>query len=413
MYLVIAKLVEVLARAGFTVAATFLLPLAAAGQFGIIATLIGLFAFAFGWERYIDIQRRFVGLEPHLFDRAVIHAFQLWGVNYLLLMPIFLLVAAEWAAVGPWTLALCAAIVIGEHIANQVYNLSVVEPRYARLVGLVAAKNLAALGLVLYQLLGDPTSANLEDVLISWAAVSVVSSLLIVVLWMAQMDRRPFQQPFRFRDRILAQHKASLTHFGIGMLGVLMLQFDRLAVGSLLPLDDVGVYFRHILLVSFAYQLFNIASYNRKVPMIFKRAKTHDVADARRIVHAELAKVVALVLLGLGIVWVADRLTEGVWTRRYSVRLDLAAMLVLGALLRIAADYSGLILNSRMRENTLLRLQLVSFGLGATLLMSFTYSFGLFGTAAATVANSTVYYILTRQAVSRLQEHTRHDHLPA
>ena len=50
------------------------LEIAQAGQFGLLATLVGLFAFAFNFERHIDIQRRAAG-EPHaVFARSVVQA---------------------------------------------------------------------------------------------------------------------------------------------------------------------------------------------------------------------------------------------------------------------------------------------------------------------------------------------------
>jgi O-antigen/teichoic acid export membrane protein len=186
------------------------------------------------------------------------------------------------------------------------------------------------------------------------------------------------------------------------MLGVASLQIDRLAVGSLLPLHDVGIYFRHVLLVSFAYQLFNIASYNRNVPVIFGAARTQTVRDAQRVLRFEQAKVLGVVIAGFLILWALDRATGGVLTARFSVRLDLAALLVAAALIRISADYCALILNSRMREAWVLRRQMIAFGVGSLLLIGLTLMFGMFGTAAAMISTSSIYYVLNRSAVARL-----------
>jgi O-antigen/teichoic acid export membrane protein len=402
MFLIVAKMIEVLARACFTVAAAFMLALTAAGQFGIIATLVGLFAFAVGWERYIDLQRRLVGAEHHVFDRAVLHAFRLWGFNYLVMVPPFVLLTALWTGIGAWQLFLCVLILIGEHVSNQIYNLSVVQPRYHRLVGYVAARNLLLVPLIAYPILFDHHYATLDYVLSCWAAVAGVSTLVIAYLWVRLMHRDEVQSELPVATRIFAQHRASLTHFAIGMLGVASLQIDRLAVGSLLPLHDVGIYFRHVLLVSFAYQLFNIASYNRNVPVIFGAARTQTVRDAQRVLRFEQAKVLGVVIAGFLILWALDRATGGVLTARFSVRLDLAALLVAAALIRISADYCALILNSRMREAWVLRRQMIAFGVGSLLLIGLTLMFGMFGTAAAMISTSSIYYVLNRSAVARL-----------
>ncbi|HEY0625301.1 MAG TPA: hypothetical protein VGD10_01065 [Allosphingosinicella sp.] len=402
MFLIIAKLIEVLARAGFTVAATFALPVEGAGRFGIIVTLVGLFAFGIGWERYIDLQRRLVGAEPQVFDRAVLHASRLWGFNYLVMLPLFLLLTGLWAEIEPWPLLLCVLILVSEHLSNQIYNLAVVEHRYRPLVGWIAARNLLLLPLIAYPVLLAPQNATLDYILGAWAAVSAVSSLLILPLWLACLDRRLPDAPLPTATGIFAQHRASLSHFGLGLLAILSLQVDRLAVGSLLPLEEVGIYFRHVLLVSFAYQFFNIASYNRNVPLIFGRARTHDVADAQRIVRVEQVKVLLAVAAGFALLWLLDRATGGMWTSRFSIRFDLAGLLVAGALIRIMADYCALILNSRMRETWVFRRQVAALGLGSVLLVGLTLAFGMFGAAAAMLATSSLYYLLNRQGVARL-----------
>jgi O-antigen/teichoic acid export membrane protein len=406
MFLIVAKLVEVLARAAFTVAVTFALPLDGAGRFGILVTLIGLFAFAIGWERYIDLQRRLVGVDANVFDRAVRNAFRLWTFNALLLVPAFVLVAGVWSGIGAFDLFLCVVILLSELLSNQIYTLAIVQPRYRTLVGWVAARNTVLLPLLAYPLLFAPSLATLDYVLGAWAAVGGASSLVILALWLRRLDWSRPAAPLPTATALFAQHRASLTHFGVGLLGIVSLQIDRLTVGGLLPLDQVGVYFRHVLLVSFVYQFFNIASYNRKVPAIFARARTHDIADAKGIVRVEQLRVWAGVAGGFALVWLADRLTEGVWTARFSIRLDLAALLLAGSLIRIGADYRAMILHSRMRETWVLRQQLISFGAGALLLFALTLQFGMFGTAAAMVATSCLYLLLNRIAVARLERTT-------
>ena len=99
MFVAILKLIDVAARAGFMIFATFALPLAVAGQFGILLTLTALFAFAFGWERSIDVQRRFVGGGEVEFDVAVRRALHLFAFNYAILLPIYALLVAVWANV--------------------------------------------------------------------------------------------------------------------------------------------------------------------------------------------------------------------------------------------------------------------------------------------------------------------------
>jgi hypothetical protein len=129
MYLVLIKFVEVFTRAAFVVGTSYSLSLAGGGQFGIAVTLIGLFAFAFNWERQVDIQRRFVNASPAVFDRAIVSAVQFWGFNQLVLMPVFLLTCHLMAGLSTWQLLLAAVIVSGEHVANQTYQMALISRR--------------------------------------------------------------------------------------------------------------------------------------------------------------------------------------------------------------------------------------------------------------------------------------------
>jgi hypothetical protein len=59
--LVVTKLVETAARGFFMLVCIYALPLEEVGRFGLIATAVGLLAFALGFERQIDGQRRVAG----------------------------------------------------------------------------------------------------------------------------------------------------------------------------------------------------------------------------------------------------------------------------------------------------------------------------------------------------------------
>jgi O-antigen/teichoic acid export membrane protein len=402
MYLVSIKLIEVLARALFTVGVTFALPLASAGQFGILVTLIGLFAFGFGWERHIDLQRTMVGTPDAEFDRAVIEAFWLYIFNYLVMLPIFCVLAMDWAEISVDVLILAVIVVISEHISNQLYNITLVQPRYYRPITVVAVKNILIVGTIAISILIRPDLLSLHWVMLVWSLLSAAGTLVIAALWIGIASRDGPSKSGSLLHRIFSQHRISLTHFLIGLLGILMLQFDRIAVGSLLDLEETGIYFRNILLVSFAYQFFNIASYNRILPRIFAESKTHAVSHVLKIAYREIAKVSVVVIAALGALVFVNALVSGFLATRFNIDIALITMLLAAALIRVSADFHGLIINAKMREKILLRCQIVTFGIGASLLLLLTYQFGMFGTATASIASSSTYLILTRLALMRL-----------
>lgn len=399
LYLVVVKLVDVAARAGFVLAATYGLHIEQAGQFGLVVTLVGLFAFAFNFERHIDIQRRTAGEPYEIFDRFVTSALGFFAFNWVLMAPLFVVAVLVLTHVTPVLLGLAVIVVIGEHLSNQAYQYALISPRYYPLLLVVAAKNIVLMGVVLYQSFLSGQGLDLVFVMEVWAVGAVICTLALAVMWLRFRNAAPRQAPFHFAVDILGQHKASAVHFTLGLVAILILQYDRLAVGALLPLDQVGLYFRHTLLVSLAYQAFNVISFNRITPSIYAEAKTRDVAHLRRRVLREYLKTVVGTPLLLACAWAVNAITGGVYAERFQLSLWLMAVMLGGFMLRSAADFHALILNARHREAEVLRMQSIAFVFGAVLLVILTRRFGVYGAACATVATSALYLLLIQHSV--------------
>lgn len=394
LYLVGVKLTDVAARAGFVLAATYGLHIEQAGQFGLIVTLVGLFAFAFNFERHIDIQRRTAGEHHTVFDRAVTSALSFFAFNWALMVPIFILAVMLLTHVGWGLVGLAVVVVVAEHLANQAYQYALISHRYYPLLLVVTAKNMALLGVVLFTAVFARDRFNLEFVLAAWAIGAVACTAALAVMWMRMRDAQPRVAPFRLSVDVLGQHKASATHFVLGLIAILILQYDRLAVGAFLPLDQVGLYFRHTLLVSLAYQAFNVISYNRITPSIYAEAKTHDIGHLYRRVKREYLKTLVGAPLLLAGAWAANVVTGGVYAEKFHLSLLLMGVMLAGFMLRAAADFHALIMNAIHREALVLRLQGIAFAVGAVVLGLLTWRFGVYGAAAATVTTSALYLIL-------------------
>lgn len=403
LYLVVVKLGDVAARAGFVLAATYALPISQAGQFGLIVTLVGLFAFAFNFERHIDIQRRSAGEPGEVFDRYVTSALGFFAFNWALMTPLFLLAVFLLAQVSWGILALGVIVVIGEHLSNQVYQFALISPRYYSLLLVVMAKNLALVAVVLWQALLSGSGLDLGFVMQLWAVGAVLCTAALAVMWSRFRSRTPREKPFHFGVDILGQHRASAVHFVLGLIAILIIQYDRLAVGALMPLEQVGLYFRHTLLVSLAYQAFNVISYNRITPSVFVEAKSHDIGHLRRRVLREYLKTLVGAPLLLAGVWLANVVTGGVYAERFHLSLWLMAIMLFGFMLRAAADFHALVLNSRHRERDVLRQQAVAFVFGGVMLGLLTWRFGVYGAASAGVLTSGLYLILVSRVVVRAQ----------
>ena len=403
LFLVGVKLVDVGTRAAFILTATYGLEISQAGRFGLIATLVGLFAFAFNFERHIDIQRRSAGEDHGVFDRYVVQALKFFAFNWAIMVPLFVLAIALWTHASWLVIGLAVVVVLGEHLSNQAYQYALINHRYYPMLLVVAAKNSVLALMVLYHAVFARDGFDLMFVMELWAIGAVMCTTALLILFARLNAAAARTAPFSFRTDIIGQHKASLTHFLIGLIAILILQFDRLAVGGLMSFEDTGQYFRHTLLVSFAYQAFNIASFNRITPAIFAEAKTQGIPHLRRRVLREYLKtIVGVPLLLLG-AWGADVLTGHVWSERFHLSLILMGVLLVGFMLRAAADFHALILNARHDERHILRSQGAAFAVGAVLLVVLTWRFGVYGAAFATIATSALYLVLVSRAVRKLQ----------
>ena len=403
LFLVGVKLIDVATRAAFVLTATYGLEIAQAGRFGLIATLVGLFAFAFNFERHIDIQRRSAGEAHEVFDRYVVQALKFFAFNWALMVPLFMVAVALWAEPGWMVLGLAVVVVVGEHLSNQAYQYALINHRYYPMLVVVAAKNSLLAAVVLYRALFARDGFDLGFVVELWAIGAVVCTLGLALMFARLNASAARDAPFDFRTDILGQHKASLTHFLIGLIAILILQFDRLAVGGLMTFAETGLYFRHTLLVAFAYQAFNIASFNRITPAIFAEAKSEGIPHLRRRVLREYLKTLVGVPLLLLAAWGFDVLTQGVWSERFHLSLVLMGLLLLGFVVRAAADFHALILNARHDERHILTAQGAAFVVGAVLLVLLTWRFGVYGAACATIATSALYLALVSRAVRRLE----------
>lgn len=397
------KVVDIAGRSGFVLVATYALPIAQAGQFGLIVTLTTLFAFVSGFERHLDIQRRVAGEDRRVVERAVSRAVRFFAFNWLATLPIYLLIVVLWSGTGWAQAAPMLIVVIGEHLATQTYNLSVMSRRYFPLIALVAVKNATLFGFIAHRALLTEQGLDVGFALNAWACASALGVAGAAIIWVRLRQPDPERPRFDFRSDLFSQHRASLTHFVIGVVAVLMLQYDRLAVTALLGLEGGGRYFRHAILASLAYQAFNVACFTRISPGIFVLARQQPVRAVQLRLMREYRWVLAGAAALLIFAWSADALTGSVYSDQFHVSLGIMSLMMLGFVVRAAADFQGLILNARHQEGRLLRQQGAAFAVGAVAVGLLTWRFGLVGAVAANVLGSALYLFLNHRAVRTLK----------
>ncbi len=403
MSIVVLKLFETFVRSLFVLVASYALPLDESGRFGLFVTLVGLFAFLFAYERQVDMQRKMVGQPPREFDRMLQDGLWFWLFNYAFEVPIFVLLMLLWLKLPLILVLWSPAIVIGEHLANQAYQIAMIGPRYRHLMLVVTAKNAALLAAAGYYIFLDKADLSLASLLDAWGMLSLFSILALGAALFAIKEHIVRDEPLGF-PVIARQYRASFNHFMIGLVAILSVQMDRLVAGAFLAPAEIGIYFRNAMPVSIVYQLFNIASFNRVLPEIFAAARTSPVAAIRPRVFREFLTVAGAAALIYAAILAAAHLPhlDGLFAK-YHIRPELLCFLFASFLLRAGGDLNGILLNGKNLERRILAIQVSALLVGVVFYVGLSWRFGLMGTVVAGMFGQGLYLFRTRRALSRIE----------
>jgi O-antigen/teichoic acid export membrane protein len=396
----LAKFIEVGLRSVFIIFSTYSLTLIEAGQFGLLLTYQGVASFLFGYERYIDIQRRFVGESSELFDSAVSNALILFVVNYLLFTPFYLVAVVLFAKLSGFLVFLCILIAVGEQLLNFVYQLAMVNERYGKLMYITIVKNILMVGGLFFLFLSD--IFYIHNVIYVWAVATFVSLILLAFYWLTGFGAKKVHLAGVTKS-LVDQYVWSKTHFILGLVAILSLQLGRLTVGSLLPLEQVGIYFRHVLLVSLVYQVFNIAIYNRVLPEIFSMIKRKPIGEVKKIVFKEHKKVLGLLSILSVCIAGLYLFQNGALLLRFNLEPYLLLGLLIATAIQTRGDLTSLLLQGLFKEKVILTVKSVSLVLNIILTVLLTLVLGINGTVLATMIISVVYMVYIRNALGRIE----------
>lgn len=380
------KLADIAARSLFVLLALFALPARETGQFGLLLTLSGLFAFGVGYERHPDLQRNLARLDPSHADQLVLSTLRLYAAHYLVAIPVLTTLLVVWVDLSPSLAAAGVIIAMGEHLTNEAYRLAVVVPRYRILMTVGLAKNLVLLagGASLWWW-GD-RALQLTTTVLAWSVLSLLSLAVLATACRRRIAGR--DGPL---TPLVIQWRVSRTHFLIGLVAILSLQADRLVAGSFLSLETAGVYFRHVFLASVAYQALGVLSFNRVLPVVYRRIAAGDDDGARLILRRERRIVVPLCLAIAGVAWALTLIGAVRWPTLQRVVPAYLALLVLSFMLRGLADYNSLLLNGAYRERDVFRSQLTATTISIIAGLLAAPQFGIPGLLLTTLLGSMLY----------------------
>lgn len=400
MLVIALKFLEVGSRAVFIILTSFSLNLEHAGQFGLVLTILGLASFAFGYERQVDLMRSMVGSASSQFDRAVSNALWLFGVNYLLGVPSLVVILAVMVLLPAKLILLCVIIAIAEHLMNIAYSMALVEPRYRIMLLITVLKNMAIAITVVTIVMRAELDISL--VLTTWAFFTTIGFLVISLVWAHMRQNKPEGETVL--EVVARQYRASWTHFLLGLTAILTLQVDRLVVGSFLSLEEAGIYFRHVLLVSMLYQIFNIAFHNRILPKVFAVGSRGDIRPLLHIVKYEYLLVLGFwFFCGFTVIALHMFLDRQLVEQFSLVSFYLLGLLVVSAF-RTRADLYALVFNALHFEKKVFWAQLFSFGLSLPILFWFANTYAIPGMIIASGISAIVYLGLILLQIKKLKK---------
>lgn len=389
MHTATLKLADIAARSLFVLFALFALPSREAGQFGLLVTLIGLFGFLCGFERYLDLQRLLVGRSDAWADRLVTATLRFFGVNYLVGLPALAALLRLWVDL-PWPLVVAGLVIAAaEHLASEVYRFVLVLPRHRALLVIGVARNLLLLAIAAGLAWRNDAALQLAPLLHAWAALALLGALACAAWFLARMDR--MRTATDELPRLADNYRNSLTHFLTGLVAVAALQADRLLASSMLPLEAAGVYFRQVFVALVAYQAFGVLSHNRVMPDVYRCMANGRKSAALTIIKREVRRVVPVTLVLIALVLALGLLDTGRFDLLHRIAPAYLAMLMLGYLIRGLADYNSLLLNGMHRERDVLGAQATSLIVSIATSVALTPRFGVPGQVVATLIGVAFY----------------------
>jgi O-antigen/teichoic acid export membrane protein len=401
MWIAALKLGDIAARSLFLLVVLYVLPERSSGQFGLSLTLIALFGFLSGFERYLDLQRVLVGKSERESDRLIVSALHFFALGYALWLPPLALLLALWVKLDAVCVGLLLVIAVAEHLATEAYRIALISSRHRWLLLVSLGKNLLLLACVIVLLRTAAFEFSLPLVLLLWAALSLTSVLLAAGVFArtaAPATGSTEPEVPGFGD----QYRSSRTHFIIGLVALASLQLDRLLAGALLSLEVSGIYFRHVFVAAAAYQALGVISHNRIMKGLYANVFGGDVAAARSLARRELRRYVALsVLVIIGIVLLSASGLLSHQALRSIVPAYLAG-LMLAYLVRGVADYNALLLNAAYRERDIFRSQLAAVLVTLAGAGALTATWGIAGLIAAMLAGASAYLLLTSLRVREI-----------
>jgi len=395
MIIALLKLLDIASRSFFVLVVLYTLPAAHAGQFGLLLTVIALYAFVCGYERYVDIQRNIVGAENSEAVVLFLSALRFYITNYVLWLPLLVLLLVYWIGISYSLVCFVVLVAVGEHLSNEFYRMAVVSNKNKMIVFVLMLKNLA---LLLYVVIGNAFYGGwdeLDSLLHVWAFLSLLGLIASLFMYVAKIDG--FGELLETsKVEYKKQCQRSYTHFRLGLLALLSLQADRLIAGSFLSLEEAGAYFRNLFLAMSAYQVMNVVSYNKIIGSVYGCLKLHDVSGAYSYIKVQRYLYLGLTILAVPVLFVFENFIGFSSLGMEGVDPYYITFILMALLLRGYADFNSMVLNGLFQERKVLTVHGITATGAALSALVLVNLYGVMGLLYALLFAGTLYLACSR-----------------
>lgn len=401
------KLADVASRLLFLLSTLLLLDQRSAGQFGLLNTLVALFALFVGFERWGVLWRKLANSGSEESGALIASTLRFFQFNYLVWTLVFMAAAYFWIDLTWFEVGLGLCIAICEQLSVGAYWLATVQGRYRGLILITALKNAGMLGVLGVLILGFSYNLTITTALQIWAIAGIVSVLVFSMMRSGKHAflLRPTRNHFL---EITAQYRESRAHFLMGVAAFSSGQIDRIIVGTALGLAMTGIYFKNILLAASVYSAMTILLHNRAVPRIYSEVGKKQYDTALEIARRDSIKAAfAYATLAVSISVGGQQDFIAFYLKTYSISSSYLVGLLVAFLLRTLSDYNCTLLNAASQENWVLVIHASSIPVSALLIFLMARSFGIGGAVVAMMTGCAIQFIISEFCRNKVLGHQR------
>ena len=362
------------------------------GIFGMLTTSIGFLIYIIGFDFYVFNTREIL---KHRFDliNKIQNQLIFHFLAYIVIIPLSFIMIFNLGFISIEYLWVFVALIISEHLGQEMYRL------YTTLEKSVVANIMAFVrsGLWIWYVLWDyfilKNPLNIQKYIISWAAFSWISFLILFVILLKESDINKFKYIKPDWKWIKEGIKTSSVFF-VASLSFQVIQFsDRFMIDYFYGKKFVGVYTAYAQF-SNAIEVFTFSA----VTMVAypKLVKEFSNPIKYKAMKAKFSKelIFLTVLLILIVTFVGPIVLKFLGKDDIIKEINTFYVLLLGAFFLIMSNVFHYDLYVNKKDNIILKVAIVAMVVNVVLNLILIPNYGIFGASIATLTSFIIIYVL-------------------